>query len=143
METRSMGEGAFCVRLERGDEVIASLTAFATEHGIHAGSMSGIGAVMDTELGFYELETQTYHRKTFAEDHELLSLIGNFSRVDGAPFVHAHVTLGGSDFRVVGGHLFKAVVAVTVELVVRPLEGAVDRSLDEACGLKLWSLANE
>lgn len=141
MEWRSMGEGTYCVRLEVGDEVIGSLTAFAKERGIYAGGINGIGAVKDTELGYYELETKTYHRREFAPDHELLSLIGNFSRVEGAPFVHAHVTLGGADFKVVGGHLFRAVVAVTVELVVRALPGEIDRHLDEACGLKLWGLS--
>lgn len=141
MEWRSMGEDAYCVRIERGEEVIEQLTAFATERGISAGSVSGIGAVMDSELGYYELETKIYHRRPFPEDHELLSLIGNFSRVEGKPYVHAHVTLGGADFKVVGGHLFKAVVAVTVELIVRPLAGEVDRRLDETCGLNLWNLA--
>ena len=47
MEVRDMGSGAFCVRIERGEEVIASLTEFARERGFYAGSLTAIGAVAD------------------------------------------------------------------------------------------------
>lgn len=139
MEWREMG-GGYCVRVLRDEELIEQLTAFAAERGIKAGSISGIGAVKDVELGFYELETKTYHRKVFAEDHELVSLVGNVSLVDGQPFIHAHVTIGAPDYTIYGGHLFKANIAVTGEFIVRPLEGEVHRALDEGCGLNLWSL---
>jgi predicted DNA-binding protein with PD1-like motif len=139
MEWREMGD-AYCVRLLRDEEVLEQLTDFVTEREITAASILGIGAVKDIELGFYELETRTYHRKELAGDHELVNLTGNLSFVDGKPFVHAHVTVGGPDFRASCGHLFRAVIAVTGEFVVRPMPGQIDRAFDDACGLNLWSM---
>lgn len=139
MEVKEMGD-SFYVRLLRGEEVLENLTAFVAEREIGAASILGIGAVEDVQLGYYELKTHTYHRKDLEGDYELVNLTGNVSYVEGKPFVHAHVTLGGPDFRALCGHLFRAVVAVTGEFVVRPLPGKVDRAFDEACGLNLWSL---
>lgn len=39
-----------------------------------------------------------------------------------------------------GGHLFRALAEPTCEMVLRPLEGAVERRLVESCGLRLWQL---
>lgn len=139
MEWREMGDG-YCVRLGRDEEVIEQLTAFAAERGISAGSILGIGAVKDVELGYYELETHTYHRKQFPADHELVNLTGNVSLVEGKPFIHAHVTIGDADYTARCGHLFRALIAVTGEFVVRPLPGTVERAFDDACGLNLWSM---
>ena len=139
MEWRAMGDG-FCVRVIKDEEVIETLTAFMAEHGIGAGSILGIGAVKDVQLGYYELETKTYHRQDFEGDYELVNLSGNVSRVDGKPFVHAHITMGARDFSCYSGHLFRAVIAVTGEFIIRPMQGAIDRAFDEACGLNLWSL---
>lgn len=132
---------SYYVQVTKGERVIASLTAFAKEHGLGAGTISGIGALTDVELGFYELGTKTYHRETFSDAFELLNLTGNISVVDGEPFVHAHVTLGDAEYRARGGHLFEAEVEVTGEFVVTPLEGTVQRDMDEQIGLKLWCLA--
>jgi len=131
---------AFAVRLAKGEEVLEGLRAVAKAEGLGAGSVVGIGAVEDVELGFYDLAAREYDRRVFREEHELVNLTGNFSRVDGEPFVHAHVTIGGRDYRARCGHLFRATCAVTCELVVTPLEGAIDRAYDDAVGLKLWCL---
>jgi predicted DNA-binding protein with PD1-like motif len=139
MKTNKQGS-AYYVQVQRGEQVIASLTAFAKEHGLGAGSVVGIGAVTKVELGYYELPTRTYHRKTFSEEYELVNLTGNFSLVDGEPFVHAHVTIGDAEYRAHCGHLFEAEVAVTGEFVVTPLEGAVNREQDDSVGLKLWCM---
>ena len=132
---------AYYVQVQKGEPVMASLTAFAKEHGLGAGMIRGIGALTHVELGFYELPTKTYHRKRFDEEYELLNLTGNLSTVEGEPYVHAHVTLGDMAFNAFGGHLFEAEVAVVAELVVTPLEGSVAREMVEEIGLKLWCLA--
>ena len=104
------------LRLDAGEEIIASLQAFATAHGIVGGVITGIGAVGETELGFFVRESRSYIRRTFTGDHEILSLLGNFSMLDGAPFPHCHLILCGEDFTAHGGHLFKGLVTVTCEI---------------------------
>lgn len=104
------------LRLDAGEELITSLRDFAQTHGIVGGTISGIGAVGETELGFFVRETRSYIRRTFAGDHEILSLMGNFSMLDGVPFPHCHLILCGEDLVAHGGHLFRGIVTVTCEI---------------------------
>jgi uncharacterized protein len=136
MDHKHLGDRLF-VRLDRGDEVIASLTALCKDHDIGGASLTAIGAVKDAELGYYDLESFTYLKRDVPEVCELLGLSGNVALVDGEPFVHAHATLGRRDFSTLGGHLVQATVAVTVEVFLEPTPTALTRELDEAVKLKL------
>lgn len=138
MEHTSLKLGTrLIVRLDRGEEVLSSLVSLCTAQGIGCASLTGIGAVRDTELGYYDLGSFTYLTRTIAEPCELVSLVGNVALVDGAPFVHAHASLGDRELRLVGGHLVRATVAVTVELVLDVLEARLERALDPEVKLKL------
>lgn len=130
----------FVVRLERGEEVMETLTAFLKEKNITAASVSGIGAVTDVTLMYYRLETKTYEEEQFTGEYEVLSLLGNVALKDGNPFAHLHITLGRDDYSTVGGHLAKATVSVTLELVLDVLDGTVARTPDEETGLALLDL---
>lgn len=61
------------------------------------------------------------------ENCEITSLVGNISWTDGAPVVHAHVTLGGQDFSVVGGHLVEGTIGVTGEIWIRAASFPIHR----------------
>lgn len=106
------------LRLDRGEEIVASLAAWAQEHAVPGGAISGIGSVGEVELGFFHRETSAYERRTFSGEHEILSLLGNLSLLEGRPFPHCHLVLAGPDFVAHGGHLFRGVVTVTCELHV-------------------------
>ncbi len=110
------------LRLDRGEEIVESLRAFAEREGLRAGAITAIGAVDEAELGFFSPSTGRYDRRTFSGDHEIGSLHGNLSELDGAPFPHCHVVLGDAEFRAWTGHLFRGVVSVTceVQLVTDP-----------------------
>jgi uncharacterized protein len=126
--------------LERGDEVLESLTRFALETGVRGAGLSGIGAVERLTLGFYRLEEQAYERQTWEEDLEVASLSGNIAEVDGGPFPHVHGVFGRRDFSTVGGHLFEAVVSVAVELCVVTAPDPLRRQPVDFCDLKLIDL---
>lgn len=134
--------GGTLIKLERGEEVTAALHGFLEREGIASGTIAGLGGVRDAELGFYDLESRTYRRKTFPGNLELVSYHGNITRVDGAPFVHAHAVVSGPDFKAHAGHFFSAVVAITGEFVLRPADWSVDRTLDSHCGLNLMDLGH-
>lgn len=127
----------YVVRLDVGEEIIATLARWAAETELPAASISGIGAVKNAVLGYFDLHRKTYSQCTFAEDMELLSLAGNVTWVDDAPMIHAHAVLGGPDYATVGGHLFAAEVAVTGEIFVAPLATKICRAPDARTGLKL------
>lgn len=136
MDARKHGS-VHVVRLDRGEPVIASLLDYLQRTRILGGSIVGLGAVVDAEIGYYDPVRRAYERTRIPEARELLSLVGTISRLDGRPFVHAHVTLGASDHSVVGGHLFEARVAITGEFVIHAAAIPSVRAYDEDTGLKL------
>ena len=108
----------FVVRIDTGEELIASLTEFARLRDVRAGLISGIGAVGETELGFFVRATGSYVRRTFTGEHEILALTGNFSVLDREPFPHCHIIIAAEDLVAYGGHLFRGIVTVTCEAQV-------------------------
>ena len=108
----------WALKIEPGEEIITSLSAFAGRHGVRAGLISGLGAVGETELGFLVPSTREYLRRVFHGDHEIGALTGNFSELEGRPFPHCHVVIAGEDFVAHTGHLFRGVVTVTCEVQI-------------------------
>ena len=108
----------YALRLDPGEEIVSSLATFAARAGVRAGMISALGAVGETELGFFVRETGTYVRRTFPGEHEIGSLTGNFSELDGEPFPHCHIVIAGPDLVAHTGHLFRGTVTVTCEVQV-------------------------
>lgn len=139
MQYREMPSGYFLV-LDPGDEILESVTRFATETGVRAAWIQGIGALSRLTLGFYDLASQSYLHRTWDEEMEVCGLSGNLAEVDGGPFPHVHGVFGKRDFSTVGGHLFEAVVSVTVEITVLTAPEALRRQPVDFCDLKLIHL---
>jgi predicted DNA-binding protein with PD1-like motif len=108
----------WALKIEPGEEIVAGLSAFAVRHGVRAGLILGLGAVGETELGFFVPTTREYVRRVFTGDHEIGALTGNFSEFEGRPFPHCHVVIAGPDFVAHTGHLFRGVVTVTCEIQI-------------------------
>lgn len=136
MHSHSHEDKHFLV-VQKGEELISSLTAFLKEKNITAGSISGLGAVEKVDIAYYDLPTKTYLRKVFPDIYELLSATGNAALLDGKHFPHVHVVIGDREYKTYGGHLFSAVVAATVELSIIAMPFTVERGYDEETGLKL------
>jgi predicted DNA-binding protein with PD1-like motif len=117
----------YALRLDPGEEIVASLTAFARQENVRGALISALGAVGETELGFFVRSTSSYIRRTLHGEHEILALTGNFSELDGEPFPHCHLIVAGEDFAAIGGHLFSAVVTVTCEAQIVVHGGAIRR----------------
>jgi predicted DNA-binding protein with PD1-like motif len=120
-----------------GQEVMKGLLAFARKHKLVAGHLTGIGAVSDAVIGYFDPQTRTYLRNHETGQAELLSLTGNLALNDNEPFFHVHVALGRRDGSARGGHLFEAMVRPTVELVLTAYPRPVRRKIDPETGLPL------
>lgn len=136
MKSKSHENHHFLV-LKKGEELISCLTDFLREKNIAAGSVTGLGAVENVDIAYYDLPTQTYQRKVFPDVYELLSATGNAALLDGKHFAHVHVVIGDRNYQTFGGHLFAATVAATVELSIIQMPFSVERAHDEETGLKL------
>jgi len=128
------------VRCDIGDEIVSTLTKFAYEKGINSGTITGIGALKNPVLGYFDLPKREYLKKEFEGNYELLNLTGNFAKIDSDIILHCHAVISDADFNVFGGHLFEAEVAVTGEFYIYPGDVAVRRGHDEMTGLNLIKL---
>jgi predicted DNA-binding protein with PD1-like motif len=131
------GRRTFVLKFEPGEKVLEGLRRFALEQGVRGAWLSGIGAVRDAELGWFDPVAKAYATRAFPGPLELLSLAGNLGRAGEEPVVHAHAVGSGRDLAAVGGHLVEAVCAVTVELEVRETGTPLPRALDGRWGLNL------
>lgn len=139
MKYKRFGED-IAVRLEVGEEVVASLAEIAEREGVTFASVSGIGAADDIAVSVYDVKAKKYFDNEFREPMEITSLLGTVSEKDGAPYIHIHATAGRRDGTAVGGHLKRAVISATCELVLHTVYGRVPRFYDERTGLNLMEL---
>lgn len=126
-------------RLNRGDELIISLTNHLKEKGIKSGFIHGIGAVSSAKLGYFNAQTKKYEELLFDENMEILSLNGNISIKDGDIFPHIHAMFSKKDFTAIGGHLFSPTIVYAFEFMIYEYSGEpLMRQFDEDTGLYLW-----
>lgn len=132
-------ERGYILKLSRGEKVIETLTNFCASRGIRSGAFTGIGAVKNATIGYYDLAARRYFFKGFPEDREVASMNGNIAMVEGKPYLHVHAVLSKMDdsLSCVGAHLKEADVAVTLEVFLTDYGVSVERRLDEEVGLKL------
>jgi uncharacterized protein len=124
-----------------GDEVSGGLLEFARERSITAAHFTGIGALQQLRIGYWEPERKDYRAIEIDEQVEVLSLAGNVaSGPDGEPRIHAHIVVGKSDGSAHGGHLLRAHVRPTLEIVLTEVPTELRRSTDPATGLALLAL---
>jgi len=126
---------------DTGDELASGLKKFASEFNLSAASFTAIGALSSVKLGWFDWTTKKYKAAVELEEQvELLSLIGDIALKDGEPQVHAHVVIGKSDGTAHGGHLLKAVVRPTCEVVLTESPAHLQKQFDSESGLALIRL---
>jgi uncharacterized protein len=140
MGAREYARGARVVaRLRHDGDLLEEIAAVADEHGMEAAELRAIGALKRARLAFYDQSSHEYGEFAVDAPVELLGLLGNVCRKDGATFVHAHATLAGHDGACVGGHVAPGCVVFACELVLQELVGEpLEREFDATTGLGLW-----
>jgi predicted DNA-binding protein with PD1-like motif len=135
-------EKTFALVFDAGEEVVAGLLQFASDHELSGAHLTAIGAFERVTLGFFDLAKKDYKRIAIQEQVELMSLVGNIARDDqGKPKLHAHVVVGKSDGTAHGGHLLDACVRPTLEVVVVEASQHLRRTMRAELGLALLDLS--
>ena len=137
MEFRQFGQ-TYVVRMDRGEEIIATLTALCAQENIRLATVEAIGAVDHAVLSIYDVPTKTFSRKEFSGAMEIASLLGSVTRKDDAPYIHLHATVCDQALNAHGGHANALTVSATCEMFVRVIDGEVGRRSDEAVGLNMF-----
>lgn len=136
MEYRQFGD-TYLLRIDKGEEIVSSVLAFAERERVRLASVSALGATDDFTVGVFDLTEKQYHPHTFTGNHEIVSLTGTLTEKDGKPYQHLHLSAGNAEGLVVGGHLTRAVVSATCEMVIRTLPGTAGREFSETLGINL------
>lgn len=139
MQYQGFGD-TYVVRLDPGEEVLEALSRMARETGARLAQVSGLGALGELEVCVFDPVEKVYYNNAFVQPMELLSLTGTITEMDGAPYLHLHAAAGDGQGHVWGGHLKRAVVSATAEILVRTLPGTVGRTYSEVIGLNLLDL---
>lgn len=127
------------MRIDKGEEVLATVKHFCVEHKIRLASVSAIGAINKASVGIFNQDTREYHSKDFSGSMEIVSLMGTITQMQGEVYAHFHIVLTDSLFHAIGGHLNAAWVGATCELVLDLIDGQVDRKFSGEIGLNLFN----
>lgn len=136
MDYRRFGDTVI-VRMDPTEEILQQLRLVAEKEHIRLASVEALGAVNDFSVGVFDCGSKRYHSNRFEGAYEIVSLTGTVTTQGGKVYLHLHMSAGDETGRVVGGHLTSATVSATCEMVVRVLDGIVEREFDEDIGLNL------
>ena len=137
MEYRKFPQG-YVLRLDPGEEIVASLTRLVEEEKVELASVSALGAANDVTIGIFNTQEKQYYSQRYQGDYEIPALVGNVTRKDGAPYLHLHITIGNPvTGEVHAGHLSSATISATLELFLQVWDGQVGRTFSNTVGLNL------
>lgn len=130
-------------RLDHGADLLEQITDICRENDIQLGRLEAIGAVRKARLAYYDQQSFEYRFFTLDKPLEITKLVGNISLKDGAPFVHAHITLADRTGMVYGGHLSSGTIIFACEIIIESMGGAgFERKFDDKTRLPLWDITN-
>ncbi len=132
-----MFEDTYVIRLNKGEEVIQCLKELCQKENIKLAEITGLGASDLVEIGVFNVNTKEYNTKVFEGMFEITSLVGNVTTKESEVYLHIHINFGDENGVVKGGHLVKSRISATSEIVLRKIEGTVNRKFNEEIGLNL------
>lgn len=127
----------FAIILESGEEVMEQIRAFAKEQNLAASHFTAIGAFSEVIVGFFDFSKHDYKKIPIKQQVEVLVLTGDITLYENEHKIHAHVVLGKEDGTAHGGHLIKAKVHPTLEIILNESPVYLERKMDENIGIPL------
>ena len=115
-------ERTYAIIFDKGDEFIEGLLGFAREQGLDAAHLTAIGGFSDVTLGYFDRQRKTYKEIPLREQVEVLSLVGD------------------AQANARGGHIMRAHVWPTLEVVLQEAPAHLRRKSDPETGLALIDL---
>ena len=137
MQFRRFGT-KYYVRIDRGEEIMSTLKKFCESERITLAEVKALGAVDDFTVGLFDVKEKKYHSNNFKFDAEITSLWGTVTTMNGEVYLHIHMSAGDIHGHVWGGHLSRAVVSATCEMIIDVSEGIVERKMNDDVGLNLF-----
>ena len=116
------GRRTFFLVFDPGDSFLQPMVEFVRRYEIAGASFTGLGALSEATLAWFDPADGQYKPFHIAEQVECASMAGNVSWMNDKPFVHAHCVLGKRDGTCLSGHVkdLKALPTLEVTLVEHP-----------------------
>lgn len=131
-------DNTIIARIDKGEEILEKIKELALKENIKLASINALGAVNDFTVGVYKVDEKKYYANEFKGSFEIVSLTGTINTMNDEYYAHLHMSAGDSEGKVFGGHLNRAVVSATCEMVINVIDGVVDRIFDNETGLNIF-----
>lgn len=125
-------------RIDKGEEILEKVKELALKENIKLANINALGATNDITVGVLKTAEKKYYSNNFTGDMEIVSLTGTINTMNGEFYSHLHMSCGDINGNVFGGHLNRAVVSATCEMIINIIDGEVDREFNEEIGLNLF-----
>ena len=125
-------------RIDKGEEILDKIKEIANKENIKLANINALGATNDFTVGVFKTDEKKYYSNNFTGDCEIVSLTGTINTMNGEFYSHIHMSAGNDKGEVFGGHLNRAIVSATCEMVINIIDGTVDREFNENIGLNLF-----
>ena len=137
MEYRKF-QNKIIVRMDKGEEILEKVREVAEKEKIKLAGISALGAVSEFTVGVFDTEAKEYHANEFKGSFEIVSLTGTINTMNDEFYCHLHMSAGNEKGQVFGGHLNRAIISATCEMVITLIDGRVDRRFEKEVGLNLF-----
>lgn len=138
MEYQAYGN-QYLLRVDKGEEIVESIRRLCEKENIKCGSIHGLGAADRVELGLFRTDTKQFVGHVYEGAYEIASLNGNISRMNGEVYLHLHAVIADVENEARGGHMARARVSATAEIVVTAFDGEAGRKFSDEIGLNLFA----
>ena len=129
------------VRIDKDEEILEQVQKVALKENVTLASIQALGAVKDITIGVFQTDTKQYLSNSFQGSFEIVSLTGTIDTMNDQFYCHLHMSVGNEKDEVFGGHLNKAIVSATCEMIITIIDGKIDRELNKDIDLNLWKFA--
>ena len=131
-------DNTYVVRIDKDEEILEKVEELALKENITLAHVSALGAVKEFTIGVFKTDTKQYIANDFIGCYEIVSLTGTINTMNGEFYTHLHMCVGDEKGNAFGGHLNSATVSATCEMILRLIDGTVDRKKDPETGLNLF-----
>ena len=130
MEYKRFGN-TVVARMDRGEDIPSELKKIALAEQIRLAEVSALGACSEFTVGVFRPLENRFQANDFKGDYEIDAIVGTVNTMNGEFYSQLHMTASDPAGTTVGGHLTRAIVSMTCEMVIRIIDGTVDRTYSE------------
>lgn len=124
-------------RIDSGEDIVDSLEHICVEEGVWTAQVTAIGAISQFTVSVFRTASKKYVSTDYTGNYEIVSLMGNVTTMSNRFYSHLHMSAVAKDGAMVGGHLVKAVVSATAEMIIDIIDGKVERKRNPVVGTNI------